>query len=243
MSPRRPLPPPARPARSPALARLATTIRVAPSLLRAPVVVASPHEVHTERLCLRPLAESDRDAYTALVRTSRAHLARHFPLHRPGESDEALFERHLAFSRAALATGRAWRRVVCLDGVGIIGAVNLNDITEGDDRSGEMNFWIGPRYTRLGLCSEAMRATLDRALGRSPRGLGLARVWGYVAPENAACLRLIERLGFTLDERALPVQLNLAERWVTHHTYAKRAPAPALALQRIVAGALRPRPA
>lgn len=214
---------------------LATRVRAAPPLLRAPIVVQTPLELRTGRLHLRPLAERDRAAYTTLLRTSRDHLSRHFPLHRPGENDDAVFERHLAFSRGAVATGRAWRRIVCLRDGPVIGALNLNDITDGPDRTAEMNFWIGPRHVGLGLCAEAMRAMLHHALSRTPRGLGLAGVWGYVAPDNDACLRLLDRLGFVRNDRALPVQLNLAQRWVTHHTYFKRAPATTIALQRLVA--------
>lgn len=222
--------------RSALLTKLATSVRAAPPLLRAPVVLPNPLHVHTPRLLLRPLAETDREEFTALLRESRTHLARHLPLHRDAESDTVVFERQLAYSRGALATGLAWRRVVCLREGPIIGAVNLNDITPEPDRTAEMNFWIGPRHAGLGLCAEAMRAMLHHALSRTPNGLGLAAVWGYIAPDNDRCLRLLDRLGFTRNERALPVQLNLDNRWVTHHAYTKRAPATTIALQRLVAG-------
>jgi RimJ/RimL family protein N-acetyltransferase len=183
------------------------------------VVVNNPIQLHSDRLVLRPLMESDRDAFIALLRVARESLSDFFPLHRAGEGDEQVFERHAAFSRAALATGRAWRRVLCLRDGRIIGSLNLNDITARPVRSAELNMWLAPAYQAMGLAAEAIALAMQHALLAAPGGLALDRVWGYVAPANSACIRTITRAGFQRDAASLPVQLNLDGRWVTHHVY------------------------
>ncbi len=193
--------------------------------LRAPVVVTDPSVIHSDRLILRPLMHNDRDAFVSLLHDSRTSVARFFPLHHPGESDDRVFERQAALSNGALATGRAWRRVLCLRDGTLIGAVNLNDITSRAARSAEVNFWLSPRHQGFGYATEAVRAVLDHAFRPAPAGLGLQRVWGYVAPDNSASLDTLTRLGFSRDTLALPVQLNLAGRWKTHHVYQRLAPA------------------
>lgn len=204
--------------RPPTHARLVTR-------LRAPVVVSDPNVIHSRRLILRPLMETDRDAFASLLADCRDSFTDFFPLHRPAESDEQAFERQAALSHGALATGRAWRRVICIPGGPIIGSINLNDISDRTPRSAELNFWLAPRYQSRGFAAEAVAAALGQAFRVAPIGLGLRRIWGYVAPDNAPCLKLINRLGFTRDARSLPVQLNLAGRWTTHHVYQTTAPA------------------
>lgn len=186
---------------------------------RAPIVIADANVLHSRRLVMRPLLESDLDGYTRLLRDCRRTLHDFFPLHRPGETDQQVFERQAAFSRAAIATGRAWRRVIALHDGTLIGAINLNDIVTRPLRQGELNFWMSPRFQGKGLAMEAVSMILHHAATAAPGGLELDRVWGYVAPDNVDCLRLITRLGFSRDSRSLPVQLNLAGKWINHHVY------------------------
>lgn len=192
--------------------------------LRGPVVVADPNVVTSSRLILRPLMDTDRDVFVSLLRDCRHSPAEFFPLHRPGETDDQVFERQAALSKGALATGRAWRRLVTLRDGTIIGAINLNDITDRPSGSAEINFWLSPRHQHRGYGSEAVGAALDHAFRPFPTGLGLRRIWGYVAPENQACIHTLARMGFDRDMAAVPVQLNLAGKWKTHHVYARMTP-------------------
>lgn len=175
-------------------------------------------EVRTARITLRPLREQDRAEFTALLDECREALREFFPLHREGETNDDVFDRQAAFARGARATGRAWRRLICVKDA-IVGAVNFNDITDAPVRAAEVNIWLAPRFQRRGLGREALEAAVDHAFRPAPDGLGLDRVWAYIAPDNIACLRLFYGRGFARDRRAPAVQLNLAGRWKTHHAY------------------------
>lgn len=200
--------------------RRSVLVRLASSLAPAERVNAPAGHLLTERLVLRPLEEADAPEYARLLARSRAHLARFFPLHRFNEPDDDVCDRHLAFSRAARVTGRAWRRVLCLHRGDIIGAININDIDRFSG-SAETNFWIEPAHASLGYASEGVGAAVEHAL--SPKGLALQSLRALVAPDNIHSLRLLTSLGFQRDPAASPVQLNLAGRWSLHHAYVRRA--------------------
>jgi ribosomal-protein-alanine N-acetyltransferase len=200
------------------------TARLRPGILERlaalPPAGAPVDRLGTPRLVLRPLEESDREEYTALLARARLSLARFFPLHRFAEPDTEVCDRHFAFARAATATGRAWRRVVCLRESGaLIGAVNINDIGSAADSSGEINFWLDPEHASRGLGAEGVGAAVAHAMAPGAAGPRLSRLRAYVAPDNIACQRLLRRLCFAAAPRAHPVHLNLAGRWAVHHLY------------------------
>src|SRR5207247_2590519 len=95
---------------------------------------------------------------------SREHLARFCPLTKGqagAETEDELFERHLSLSDAALATGRAWRRIAVTADGRLAGGFCVNDISRGLENSGELVFWVGAECAGRGLGSEGVRATLE----------------------------------------------------------------------------------
>ena len=193
--------------------------RIAP---RNPVEVVSPEEVRTPRLTLRPLREADRGAFLDLVRSSAGHLTPWVPLHQPGETDDAYFDRQLERAREGDATGQAWRRVGVLADGTLAGVFNLNAITRGLSWHADAVWWVGSGFTRRGLGAEGVNAMLSYAMGDPPGGLGLHAVHAGVDPENTASRRLVEKLGFTQD----PTQrshLQVGREWRTHDFFVKRA--------------------
>ncbi|MFI4896368.1 MAG: GNAT family N-acetyltransferase [Phycisphaerales bacterium JB059] len=193
--------------------------RIAP---RSPVEVISPEEVRTPRLTLRPLVESDREAFIRLVRTSLDHLTPWVPLHNPGESDDAFFDRQLAHARTGDETGQAWRRVGALADGRLVGAFHLNAITRGLSWHADAVWWVGAAHTRRGLASEGIGAMLRYALGDPPEGLGLHAVHAGIDPENVASRRLVEKLGFT-EDRSQRSHLQVGSDWRAHDFFVKHA--------------------
>lgn len=220
------------------LSRLTTAARLARMRPQEAVEVPShgPWELITGRLLLRPLRVSDRGAYIEAVRASRAELDTYCPLHKPGETDEELFERQVQLSRAAEATGRALRCIGVDRAAGgrILAAFNLNDISHGLEPRAEANFWVRSDAAGRGLASEALQALLAHAFApRCPRqaaaagllaGLGLMRIEGLIAPENSASIRLVRRLGFVPDPARLPERLDVLGRPVEHLPFVCFAP-------------------
>ncbi len=220
----------------PNLTRLTKAARLARMRPAVAVEVEPPGVLRTGRLVIRPLRWDDREAFLEAVRVSRAELDRFCPLHKEGETDDVVFDRQLQLSRAADATGRAWRRIaVCPDRGGrIVGAFNLNDISHGLVPGAEASFWVRTDEAGKGFAREAIVAMLAHAFApRWPRavapagqasGLGLSRVDGLVAPGNTASLRLLERAGFHGDVDRPTQVLTVHGRAVEHLRFIAHAP-------------------
>lgn len=150
----------------------------------------------TSRLVLRPLHAADRHAFVAAVGAGRADLDRLCPLHREGESDGALFERHLVMAAAAAATGKALRLVITPadDRTRILGAINLNSISYGLENRATVNWWLAPAARHRGVACEAAKALFEHALADLPLGRGLQRIDALIDPANIPSLRLAEHL-------------------------------------------------
>jgi RimJ/RimL family protein N-acetyltransferase len=112
----------------------------------SPVKVESGSRLCTTRLVLRPLRASDQQAWVHLVRDSRADLDAFAPLHEPGQSDEALFERQVLLTTEGERTGASWRRVAVLNDGSLIGCFNINSIRRGLAMEGDVNWWLGTAY-------------------------------------------------------------------------------------------------
>lgn len=197
---------------------------LASMLPHGPVEVVSLSLVRTPRLMLRPLREADRSALLDLVRESRLHLAAHLPLRKPNESDDQLFDRQLLLTERGDRTGSAWRRVIVLNDGRLAGACNLVEVRRGMTFEGDANWWLGRRFTGLGLMTEALGALIDFAFLDLPRGLGLSRLTAMIQPTNHRSRALAGRLGFRLDTRRPLQSMQAGGRWDKYETFVIDAP-------------------
>lgn len=186
-----------------------------------PVEVEVPGLVRTARMVLRPLRESDRDEFLRVIQASRAHLARWSALHRPCESDRALFDRQLAMCREGDERGTAWRRAAFLKDGRLAGCFNLNSIIRGLSFEADANWWVSAELSRQGLGTEGVNALIDHALTDLPRGLGLNLVRASIAPENEVCRRLAANVG--LQPTGEKVWLAVGGRWEKHDVFHRAA--------------------
>lgn len=196
----------------------------------APVAVETSGVLRTPRLLLRPLTEHDRAAYLSLVDDNRAELDGRIPLCEPGESDDAFFGRQLEACRAGDADHGCCRRVAelageigeCNAGAGrpgtLVGCFNLNAIQRGLAWEADAAWWIGARFTGLGLATEGVRALLGYAFEAMPAGLGLHGVHCGIEASNAASIRIAEKCGFEHRPGAQSY-LKVGQRWVNHEFY------------------------
>jgi RimJ/RimL family protein N-acetyltransferase len=196
-------------------------LRLAQASTAAPVEVHPGGTIRTARMVLRALREGDRDEYLRVLRHSRPHLDRWFPLHHEGDTDERVFDRQLRLTRQAEVTGRAFRRIGVLDDGRIAGAFNIGAISRGLEFSGEVNWWIAVDQTRRGLATEGVDALLTFALADIPLGLGLSSVGAWIMRDNGASVQVAQKVGLVRagDERAY---LQMAERWQMHDLYVRR---------------------
>lgn len=177
--------------------------------------------LRTPRLILRPITIDDRNEFLRVIRDSRQHLSRFSPLHLPGESDDALFDRQLTLASAGEASGSAFRRIA-VDHFGrIVGAFNLNNITRGMEWAADCNWWVAADQTRRGYAVEGVTALVEHALAELPFGLGLSRVAAYIQRCNTASVRTALRAGFIRagDERSY---IQTGGNWDLHDLYIRR---------------------
>lgn len=163
---------------------------------RRPVRVDATGVLSTSRMTLRPLRRSDQPEFLRAVRLSRVALEAWFPLHEPGESDAALFERQLALCESGDRSGSACRRAAFLGDGRLAGGFNLVHIARGLTFEADATWWVSSAVQGLGLGAEGMQAMLDLAFMDLPRGLGLHRVMAGILPGNVPSERMAVRVGF-----------------------------------------------
>ena len=110
--------------------------------------------------------------------------------------------------------GRMLPLVVCLDGR-FVGQVTVSGLQWGSLRSGQIGYWIDRRVAGRGVIPTAVAMVTDHCL----LGLGLHRIEVNIRPENAASLRVVEKLGFR-PEGMRRRYLHIDGAWRDHLTFA-----------------------
>ncbi len=165
-------------------------------------------------VALRRPVESDRDAFVALRRASRAHLEPWEPLPQAGMDmyGPELFDAECA--RSDTPTEQRWL-IVRADTDEVLGRVALTAIERGAFQNGRLGYWIGARHAGRGFMSAAVGRCLGLAFGE----LGLHRVCANIMPANTASRRVLERNAF-VREGYSERYLQIAGRWEDHERWA-----------------------
>lgn len=148
--------------------------------------------IRTERLLLRPVAPTDRDALGAYC--CDPEVTRYLPFAALDDAGlDARLER-LVKGTSPNAPGEHLALAVELDGA-MIGDLMLR-FTERHDPGAapsiaELGWVFAPPYGGRGLATEAARALVAMAFGHYP----LHRLYAQLDPRNTASARLCERLG------------------------------------------------
>jgi RimJ/RimL family protein N-acetyltransferase len=113
----------------------------------------------------------------------------------PAKTEEVAAEKRLHWAEH----GFGWR-VAVEKATGVpVGFMALNFAGEGtaglDAREYEIGWWLEPSQWGRGFATEGGLALIDEAFGR----LGAPSVVARIQPDNAASLRVAERLGLRLD--------------------------------------------
>lgn len=165
-------------------------------------------------VALRYPVESDRAAYLALRRASRAEFRRWEPTPRPGYDaygDDAF---DIELRRARSRTGR--RLLICRreDGA-VVGRVSMGVIVRGDLQQCFVGYWIGTRHTGKGYMTEALRLAATFIFTR----LQLHRFECNIQPTNEASRAVARKAGLRLEGLS-PRYLKIAGVWADHERWA-----------------------
>lgn len=164
----------------------AVFLRAIPGSEQGPILRGS-------RVWLRPPALADYPAWAALRAESRAFLVPWEPLWPSDDLSRAAFRRRLRrYARDSREdTGHPFF-VFRKDDDALVGGLSFAYVRRGVTQAASLGYWIGERYARRGLMSDAVRTALQHAFG----GLRLHRVEAACLPHNEASIRLLEKVGF-----------------------------------------------
>jgi ribosomal-protein-alanine N-acetyltransferase len=152
-----------------------------------------PAELSAGPVLLRPPRLRDGAAWSAVRTRNQQWL-------QPWEPSSSLnwTDRHLrsAWSPLCSALRRAGRAGTMLPfmityGGELVGQVNASNVVHGVLRSCTIGYWVDSRVAGRGITPTAVALVIDHCFGP----VGLHRVEVDIRPENAASLRVVEKLG------------------------------------------------
>ena len=162
--------------------------------------------LHTQRLVLRPVLPSDAamiELYAGEQRLSRMTTSIPHPL--PPGATEAFVDKCIAPD----AREAVWAITLCSEiRDELIGLIGLDD-------QGEVGYWIGAPFWRLGYATEAVSALLPYAFD-APDGPGFDGLVATVFQDNPGSARVLAKAGFTFtgeDEAFSVARSATAPRW------------------------------
>lgn len=172
-------------------------------------------ELRSGRVGLRPLAASDSRAWNEVRSRNADWLRRWEATVPPGDTSAPRTFRGLVRDlRRQAREGRALPFAVTVDQV-FAGQVTAINIVGGSARWAQVGYWVDRRYAGQNVIPTAVALVVDYCL----LDLRLHRVEVAIRPENAASLRVVEKLGFTEIGYA-PSYLHIDGAWRDHRLFA-----------------------
>jgi ribosomal-protein-alanine N-acetyltransferase len=96
----------------------------------------------------------------------------------------------------------------------MVGMLTVNGITWGSARWANLGYWVAAGHAGRGITPTAVALVVDHLIGT----VGLHRVEISIRPENAASLRVVEKLGFT-EIGVARRYLHIAGDWRDHRVF------------------------
>lgn len=97
----------------------------------------------------------------------------------------------------------------------LVGQLNVSGIVYGSLSSAQLGYWVAERVAGQGVTPTAVALATDYCL----KSLGLHRMEICIRPENAASLRIVEKLGFRY-EGLRPRYIHINGDWRDHFAFA-----------------------
>lgn len=116
--------------------------------------------------------------------------------------------------RAQHRDGRGVPFVVTYDGE-VVGQLSASDISRGALWSASIGYWIAASHAGKGITPTAVALAIDYLFVT----VGLHRVEICIRPENAASLRIVEKLGLRYEGRRLRY-IHIDGAWRDHDCFA-----------------------
>lgn len=171
-------------------------------------------------LVLRPLRQRDKAEWMALRRRN-ADWLKAWEATQPDPSGPLPSYRSMVSSLNAQArAGQSMPWVISIREPRaarpvMAGQLTVSGILWGSALTASLGYWVDREQAGRGLAPTAVALATDHCFG----ALGLHRMEINIRPENAASLRVVEKLGFR-DEGLRRAYLHIDGRWADHRTFA-----------------------
>ena len=163
---------------------------------------------------LRPINRKDRDLWVE-VRGRNAGWLSPWEATPPRDTGTPMtFAAMVRSLRRQARDGTLLPFVVTYDDV-LVGQLTVGGITWGSLCSAHVGYWVDRRVAGRGVMPTAVALATDHCF----RAVGLHRVEVNIRPENAASLRVVEKLGFR-EEGTRVSFLHIAGDWRDHRSFA-----------------------
>jgi ribosomal-protein-alanine N-acetyltransferase len=167
------------------------------------------------RIGLRPIKMHDAARWAQLRRENLEWLGPWESTRPPGSGGRISGYRSL--TRDLIRQGRSGRAlpfVVTYDDI-VVGQLTVTGVTWGSARWAQIGYWINQGHAGRGIMPIAVALAADHCLFT----MGMHRIEIAIRPENAASLRIVEKLGFTQIGLA-PRYLHINGQWRDHLLFA-----------------------
>jgi ribosomal-protein-alanine N-acetyltransferase len=174
-----------------------------------------PVTLRSGRIGLRPIRRRDSAAWREIRGRNAAWLAP-WEATAPGRMapEQVSFGAMVRYFSREAAAGRMLPFVVTYDDQ-LVGQLTVGGILWGSLAGGHIGYWIDQRYAGRGITPTAVALATDHCFTT----VGLHRIEINIRPENAASLRVVEKLGFRPEGRRLRY-LHIDGDWRDHLSFA-----------------------
>ncbi|MGO3146053.1 MAG: GNAT family N-acetyltransferase [Leucobacter sp.] len=176
-----------------------------------------PSSLGSGRVGIRVIHRRDARTLERLLRDNRAWLGPWEATHPGGLSatpGHVSLKPAIKRLRAQYQEGRGVPFVVTYDDE-VVGQLSASDLSQGALWSGSIGYWIASEHAGRGITPIAVALAIDYLFAT----VGLHRVEICVRPENAASLRIVEKLGLRYEGRRLRY-IHIDGGWRDHESFA-----------------------
>lgn len=172
---------------------------------------AWPVTLESEGVRLRPLTSGDAAAWREVRQRNADWLQRWDATAPPGaDARPRTFGSMIRAMRKAANAGTQMPFAVEVDGA-FVGQISVNNIVRGSAQFASIGYWIDERVANRGITTRGVALVIDYCFGVA----GLHRLEVAIRPENAASLRVVDKLGLEFIGLA-PRYLHIDGEWRDH---------------------------
>lgn len=172
-----------------------------------------PVTLQARDVVLRPISRSDKKAWIEVKARNRDWLSPWDASNPDGPTHVPTFRDIYRQSRNSAKAGTAFMFAIEVDQQ-LVGQITLGNVIWGSLREGYIGYWIDQKYANRGIVTISVALLADFALNEC----GLHRIEISIRPENAASLRVVEKLGIE-NEGLRPRFLHIDGDWRDHQIF------------------------